>query len=323
METNDAIAKLLGAGIRVRPVGPRTLRTADNELITVHRPSKPPAAVTVKRDLDRADGTVLYLVDRIPPSLIRIAKNDRRVAIVSPDTVWLDKRCIETTDAVLKMTAVRKGPKPYARYAVARALLAPGTYTQSELADRLDITQPSVSNALKQLGALVTRTADGWVPADRRQLLNWVTANHPGAGGITTYWWHDADLEKQATNVIGHAKGSAHVTGADDYQPLTLLSGDLAARRVSAWRVPEHAVIYTRQPIDPAAIGFSMATADDYTLELTMPADPTIWRTSQMFGRQGIADPVIVALDVLRTGSTGDQDEAAAAVTRNLVEVDS
>lgn len=318
MEANDAIAKLLGAGIRVRPVGPRTLRTDDNELITVHRPSKPPATPTVKRDLDRADGTVLYLVDRIPPSLAQLAKTDRRVALVSPDTVWVNKRCIETTDAVLK-TAARKGPKPFARYAVARALLAPGTFTQSELADQLDITQPSVSNALNHLGHLVTRTADGWEPADRRELLTWVLENYPGASGITTYWWHDADLEEQAAIVTDHAAAEAGIYP----HPVTLLSSDLAARRISAWRVPERAVIYTRHPLDPATLGFSLASAADYTLELTMPADPTIWRTAQMFGRPGIADPVIVALDVMRTGTTGDQDEAAAAVVRGLVKADS
>ena len=62
-----------------------------------------------------------------------------------------------------------------------------------------------------------------------------------------------------------------------------------------------------------------MADADDHTLTVTVPNDVTLWATSVAFDRPGIADPLITAFDVMRTGTTGDEGEAAARVLEVLI----
>ena len=68
--------------------------------------------------------------------------------------------------------------------------------------------------------------------------------------------------------------------------------------------------------LDLAARGYVLATSLNYTLRLVVPMDDTLWVTSETFGRAGVADPVIAAYDVLRTATTGDQDQAVAKLPR-------
>jgi hypothetical protein len=167
-----------------------------------------------------------------------------------------------------------------------------------------------VSNALRRLAdeGLVSRSEEGWMPVDRERLFDFAAFEYPGAGGITTYWWHDARLAEQAA-LLREASRDA------------LLSGDLAASEINGWRVPEVVVVYLRNGVDPAKLGFASSQPGKHTLELTIPGDKTLWATAAAYGRTGIADPIIVFGDIRRTGTTGDEAEAAVRVKESVVAV--
>jgi hypothetical protein len=53
-----------------------------------------------------------------------------------------------------------------------------------------------------------------------------------------------------------------------------------------------------------------LADPSDYTTLVVVPADSTLWATARTWGANDITDPVVAAYDVLRTATTGDEDEA-------------
>lgn len=184
--------------------------------------------------------------------------------------------------------ASKRGPKPYARHAVGRTLLSGASRSdQLALAELAGATQGSVSTALRAFGPDI-------IAGD---LFDSLVANYPGPGGQTFYWWSDRPVREQAD--ILRSCGA-------------LTSGDFAADELAPWRVSEHAVGYAREPIDLAKSGFVLAAEDDFTTMLVVPRDPTIWATAGAWGASGVADPVIAAIDVQRTATTGDGDEAVA-----------
>ncbi|WP_022890452.1 hypothetical protein [Agromyces italicus] len=296
MEISEAISRLREAGVNVTPTGPDTVRTDDGVPMLVRKLAKAPGRRTVEHDLSRTeDHLLLYILGTTPRKLDRLT-SDPRVAVVSPGAIWYGKDLTETPAMATK--AIGRGPRPYTKFAVARALLAPERLPQTMLAARFHVSQPAVSNAVAKLADEVPPRTTG---DDHGALFDYALTRYPGPGGITTYWWRDDPLDQQAATILEADAGA-------------LLSGDLAARQISAWRVPEHATVYTVNELNPAALGFAAATADDYTLSITVPADTTLWATSKLHHRPGTADPVIVAHDILNTGTTGDQDEAAGMI---------
>ncbi|GAA1806427.1 hypothetical protein [Agromyces neolithicus] len=296
MEISEAISRLREAGVNLTPTGPDTLRADNGMQILIRKYEKAPGRRTVEHDLSRAeDQLVLYILGTTPRKLDRFT-SDPRVAVVSPGAVWYGKDLTETPATTTK--PIGRGPRPYTKFAVARALLAPERLPQTVLAASFHVSQPAVSNAVAKLADEVPLRTTG---DDHGALFDYALTRYPGPGGITTYWWRDDPLEQQVTTILE--------VDAD-----ALLSGDLAARQISAWRMPEHATVYTVNALNPAELGFAAATADDYTLSITVPADTTLWATSKLHHRPGTADPVIVARDILNTGTTGDHDEAAGMI---------
>ncbi|PPF47176.1 hypothetical protein C5B85_02580 [Pseudoclavibacter sp. AY1F1] len=188
----------------------------------------------------------------------------------------------------------KRGPRPYARYAVSRALLSGASKTdQNHLAELAGVTQGSVSTALRATDASAA-------PAERFDML---LRTYPGPGGQTFYWWSDRPIREQADVLRSHG---------------TLTSGDFAADVLAPWRLSERAVSYARAPIDLSRDGFVLATESDYTAMVIVPQDPTLWATAEAWGEPDIADPLITAFDVQRTATTGDGDEAVEKL-RELV----
>lgn len=311
MHISEAIKLLLQAGVHVVPVGPDVLRTDDGRNIRVATASRVPTPADIHRNLDKleSDDRALFAVAKVTPALEIAALGDPRLIVVAQDRVILDRHEQSLFNPAPHTRTLRKGPRPYGTCAVARALLSSDQpQLQVQLARLAGMTQPSVSNALRRLsdGGLVTRRDDGWMPVDYARLFDFASTEYPGAGGITTYWWHDARLPEQA----------ALVRDAGD---APLLSGDLAASEINGWRFPEVAVVYLREGVDPAKLGFALSEPGKNTLELTIPDDGTLWATAAGYHRPGIADPVIVFCDIQRTGTTGDQAEAAAKVKDTVV----
>jgi hypothetical protein len=305
MDMSMALGELAGAGLSLVPESASAFRATDGRRVVRGTTRRVPTPSDIRDDLVRLehDERVLYVVERITPSLRAAATRDPRLVVLELSTghAWMDARP-PRADPPAPLPASRRGRRPFGQLAVARALLLGGPFRrQQDLAEMLDLTQSAVSQALARLGDGVVRTAAGIDAGDRPLLLRLADREYPGAGGITTHWWHDADLETQARMVQ-----------AEDG---VLVSGDVAARRVSAWRKPERVTAYSSSGLDAARLGFAVADATDHTLSITVPADATIFATARAFGvAPGLADPVITAHDVEHTGRTGDQGEAAERI---------
>lgn len=309
MDTSGAIRTLRGAGVLAVPESSSTLRAEDGGEIILAPTNRPPTPSSVRALVGRLKHgeRVLYSVKTITPSLRAAALADDRIIVASDDELILNGTVDALNAPEPPESAPRRGPRPYGEFAVARALLsAQRPLVQEEIAGRAGITQPAVSGALKRLGPLVRRLRVGWEAADRIALFDYAATQYPGAGGITTYWWHDADVRAQASTIADAAVDP-------------LVGGDVAASTITGWRVPEHALVYTRSGVDPTRHGFVAATRDDHTLELVVPADETLWATAAAFRTPLYTDPVITVFDVRRTGITGDQDEAADRVRANVL----
>lgn len=309
METDTALRALLSVDIAVTPHSENTIAVNDGSFLRMSRVTRTPTPANVAHDLARLhqDERILYVVDRVTSSLARAAEHDGRIVIVSKrgDSVWYKGKRIALGESSQNPVKVRRGPKPYGEFAVARALLAQrAPQKQIELGKNTGLNQASVSNALRALGDRVVRNTTGWSPVDPAELFDYAVADYPGVGGFTVYGWNDTSPVEQA-DVVARAI------------PHSLFSGDLAAAHISGWRQSEHAVVYVDAGVDLAALGFALATSKEYTVSVTIPADRTVWTTAAAFGTDTrFADPVLTAYDVRNTGTTGDQNEAADAVRR-------
>jgi hypothetical protein len=305
MDLSTALGELAAAGLSLVPESAASFRAADGRRVLQGTTRRVPTPSDIRDDLEQLhpDERVLYVVDRLTPSLRAAAMRDPRLVFLELSTgdAWMDARPPHA-DRPERRSAPKRGRRPFGQLAVARALLLGGPFRrQQDLAELLDLTQSAVSQSLARLGGGVVRTAAGIEAGDRAMLLRLADADYPGAGGITTHWWHDGDLETQARMV--QAEGGV------------VVSGDLAARRISAWRKPERVTTYVSSGLDAARLGFALADATDHTLSITVPADRTLFATARAFGvGPGLADPIITAHDMERTGSTGDQQEAAERI---------
>jgi hypothetical protein len=305
MDVSTALGELAAAGLSLVPESSASFRAADGRRVLRGTTRRAPTPSDIRDDLLRLhpDERVLYVVERITPSLREAATRDPRLVVLDLSTgdAWMDARP-PRADPSAPDPAPKRGRRPFGQLAVARALLLGGPFRrQQDLAELLDLTQSAVSQALARLGDGVVRTVTGIDAGDRALLLRLADEAYPGAGGITTHWWHDADLETQARMLPADVG--------------VIVSGDLAARRISAWRKPERVTAYSPSGLDAAALGFAVADAADHTLSLTVPADSSIFATARAFGvAPGLADPIITARDVERTGSTGDQREEAERI---------
>lgn len=286
-------------------------------------------------DLILPDGRELSIrmrVSRRPPTptvLVRVLAQpdpDRRVLVITPhatthlrtlatngeiDLIAVDEDLLvfagarydvtENATPVPAPAPAARGRKPWVRWALARVLLLSNrAQTQHRLAETLEVSQQAVSLALKQLPQ-VRRTEHGWVADSHAELLADYLAGYPGAGGAVTYWYGLDPVIAQATAVVDFCARQ---------EVAVLVSGDAAADVYAPWRLPTRALLYTDRFVDLADAGFSPATEAEHTLAVQVPADPTLWRTAEISEPALLADPLITAADVLRTGGP-DAAEAA------------
>lgn len=296
------LSELAAAGVNAWPESRQSFATDAGHSIFLSFRSRPPTPTDIERDLQRAgDDWMLYQVRSMSQSLRRAVVSNGRLVVWDDETstLWLNREAHREEPAAAPR---QRGRRPYARLAIARSLvLDPRPRRQAEIASELGVPQSGVSHALEHLkreGGLVDRVDGGYVATDALTLWEHVVHKYPGPGGITTYWWHDASLEDQAHLVVKRAAA--------------LLSGDLAARTIAPWRQPEHVTLYLGEGLDPSALGFAMGSPDDYTMSITVPDDLMVFATAGRYGSPaGSVDPVMAAYDVLATGTTGDQQEAA------------
>ncbi|MGB3376466.1 MAG: hypothetical protein WBA87_15170 [Microbacterium sp.] len=222
---------------------------------------------------------------RASPQAIAWVRDHPEVTLILGDRVIFDG-VEHRPDSSPATPPRRKGPQPFARFATARALLSGASRNdQVRLAELAGVTQGSVSNALRRLPETEEpgATFDG------------LLRDYPGPGGQSYYWWSGSPVNEQAQHLADRG---------------ALLSGDFAADRIAPWRMPERVIAYLDSPIDLSPAGYVLAHSSDYTTLVVVAADPTLRTTARAWGTGDIADPIITAYDVLRTATTGDEDEA-------------
>ncbi|MCR2818925.1 hypothetical protein NQ166_08805 [Microbacterium sp. zg.Y1090] len=277
------LLRALGANVEIAGPGIR-VNDKDARVIQSRRSPSPAELHAALRGAEH----VVVCSHRASPSAVDFALAHPELTLILDDALIHEGTLHPLGGNAHEPESTGRGPKPYARLAVTRALLRHfrDRPDQKTLASLAGATQGSVSAALRKLPA----------EPDPGALFDEFLATYPGPGGQTYYWWSDQQLVDQARTL--------QEVGA-------LLSGDYAADAISAWRVPEKVIGYSTEPIDLARHGFALATADDYTAAVVVPADKTIWATAAAWGA-GVADPLIAAYDIARTATTGDDDEAIA-----------
>lgn len=328
----SVVPALLQAGITIHPTGPDTVElthpdgTSPPARVHVQRRSAALSPSHLRRDLvtdhllivvPSASPAALRAADEAGVSVIATRATDHHPAlgghIVFPTgTVMLDPPA-----AVIEMPPPRRGKSPWGTFAVLRQILAGTAAGQVEMADLAGISQGRVSQTLSQAveRGLVRRVPGGgharWVPNDWDELASWWSANYPGPGGFTTFWFGLSDVVQQARSVVD----ALARTGVR-----TAVSGDVAADVLAPWRRPGRAVLYAdvlggSRGLDLALADLTPAGADEATLELIVPEDRSVWgRATAGFI---LADGMQVLWDVARAPGS-DTDQAVSALRRVL-----
>lgn len=220
------------------------------------------------------------------------------------------------------LPSLRPGRSAWGTFNVVRQLLEGGARTQADLAERAGVSQPRVSQSLRQLAldGLAVGSAGGWGAADWDALLQWWLRVYPGPGGITTYWYGLSSPREQALAVVDLLRTD---------RSRVAVSGDVAADELAPWRRPALAVVYfspagdVERPVDDlSSAGLTPSGADTATLELTVPADPGVWAVGSGLGIDSslpLADVVQVLWDVHRSRGF-DVDQSFSVLSRLIHE---
>lgn len=228
-----------------------------------------------------------------------------------------------------------RGRRPWQRHAIIRHLLLGHEWTQADLVDVCQTTQPRVSQVLKELlaGGFVARArpngASGpatWIAVNTPRLIDsWLTT-YPGPGGAAPTYWLGLDaVVNQAGTACSYIERSAQESTA---LRGPVVSGDAAADFVAPVRRSQLAVVYSATGVDLTSVGFTPAPRQDATLKLVVPTDVSVWphprddrsRELAPSAPYQLADPLQVAWDLLDS-ETPDADQAADAVTAALLKL--
>ncbi len=214
------------------------------------------------------------------------------------------------TEAVRRWA--KRGRVPWGTFTLVRRLIQQPYATQQELAALVGVSQPRVSQALAALADydLVSRMPTGWIVRDLDEAIRWWLSTYPGPGGISTYWYGLASAVEQARTVV-ELVAETDASGV-------VVSGDVAADTMAPWRAPTRAILYVRDGVNLADVGFVPAGDEEATLELTVPRDPGLWPPpGKAAPGLPLADPLQVLWDVRR--SPGPDNEEAAQRVWNML----
>lgn len=212
---------------------------------------------------------------------------------------------------------VQRRRNAWGRWAVMRALiLARGPMKQRQLAEAAAISQPAVNKHLKTLGLAVLQVSDGWLAADRGELIRQWLDVYPASNGASTYWYGlSSPLDQARTAALYAAERDAH----------PLISGSAAADIYAPWALPGKFRIYLKSVVDFTDAGFVPSSPEEATMTVTVPEDRTLWadpagERADLLDSTGLplADPLTVMGDVLAQG--GPDSEEAARVLGGWIE---
>lgn len=139
--------------------------------------------------------------------------------------------------------------------------------------------------------------------AERRKHLTALSAVRDD--WIETYWYSVDPVQDQ----VGRA-----IKIGDERGVWVLAGGEVAADVWRPWLMPTRGLVYAEELIDLSDYNLVEVAADDATLALRVPSDPTIWATAAWWrrvtrGEHGdiaTVDPVVVLEDLATGTAAGD-----------------
>ncbi len=191
----------------------------------------------------------------------------------------------------------------------------PAPASQHRIASAVGISQPRVSQVLKQLrrDGLAERTGGGWqVPEPERAFRAWLAAAATPAT-VTISWYSLSPAPQQLTEIWDQAR----VEGAE-----LRLCGDWAADLLAPWRRPGPIVVHADQTLDLERRSFVPATPDTRTVALHVcpirrdwrPAPDVVTAMAEQAVPRMTAPITEIVREIVATGGS-DADQAVAELT--------
>ncbi|WP_369369693.1 hypothetical protein AB1046_12820 [Promicromonospora sp. Populi] len=200
----------------------------------------------------------------------------------------------------------RPGRVPWATYAVGFELLETPDVSQYALAQRIGVTQPRVSQALRDMGAAIRRTRTGWEAQSPDELADWLLSRYPWRPKMATSW-----LTLDAP-VAAAQRTAAHLTEQGIEHAI---GGDVAADSFAPWSRPATAWIWTTTPVDLQETSATPTTAGAANLFLAVSDDPYLLKSARRAENgASMLPPWRVWIDLVHQG----HDDAALALRRHL-----
>jgi hypothetical protein len=172
---------------------------------------------------------------------------------------------------------------------------------QRDIAAAVGISQQAVSQMAEKDPLPKTP-----MPEDARRERLAALASIPADDGLVeTYWYGMEPVVEQVRSAIklGHELTVRILTG-----------GEVAADALRPWRIPTRGLVYSEELIDLSVSDLVESTADEATLTLRVPADPTVWTTAAWWHRTcdgehfslPTVDPIVVLKDLTAGADLGD-----------------
>lgn len=330
----DGVDLLLDAGLERRLAGPDSvdIRSGPDQPWSrrkVLRLGHSPSPSEVSRDLRNAEiqgfAGIYYVILSAGDALSAIVKTNDRISYgaLGDEAVALAGRVYRTgLPTAATATSGKPGRPAWGRYAIMRLLaLSPEPLRQADIARRIGVSEAAVSIGIKRLSGRLQSVTSAWRAVDRGALWDDFLTEYPGPRGLATYW---LALDEPVTQ-LARAQRASQAAG----EPFPLVSGDFAADYYAAWRRPTKLIAYVSRELPLQQHGFAPVRAADASLELRIPADPTIaamagrWETSGVDHDSDhlphtLVDPLIAAWDMTRTTASDVKEAVDRLRTRSL-----
>jgi hypothetical protein len=172
---------------------------------------------------------------------------------------------------------------------------------QGDIAAAVAVSQQAVSKMTEKDPLPDTPMAE----AVRRELLIELSSVPADDGLVETYWYGMDPVVEQVRSAI---RLGAELTVR------ILAGGEVAGDVLQPWRVPTRGLVYAEELVDLSAFDLVEATAEEATLTVRVPADPTVWTTAAWWQQVSDAqrsdittvDPVVVLQDLSAGADLGD-----------------
>lgn len=225
--------------------------------------------------------------------------------LVSPDGATLRLRA----DLDPERQPRRRGRIPWGTYAVAFEVLTTGAMPtrQREIADKLSISQPRVSQILRDLQPVAT-TIPMTSEVDRLALARWLVHEYPRDARVSTSWMTLAPTHLAVVGVHQHLR-QAGVEHA--------VSGQVAADWLAPWARPQKLWVWTRSAVDMTDAPATPVSPRDANLTVAVADDPYLLASVRQVGTHEppVLAPWRVWVDLVHRG----HDDAAEALHSALL----